>query len=123
MNIGPHLDRVVPWELRRGPGCRSNGRWCSRSLVLDNSALLGGLSRSLLPLAEVAIAFARVGVVNDESRVGVAGLTTFALHILEREERTEFLEGDLGHEGDQVGGVLVLLGEAVEAVDQQLGIF
>ena len=41
---------------------------------------------------------------------------------MERKQRAALREGHTGHEGDQIGGGLVLLGEAVEAVDHHLGI-
>jgi hypothetical protein len=46
-----------------------------------------------------------------------------ALHILKLQERATLRECDPGHEGDQIDGGVVLLGEAVEALDHHLGVF
>ena len=88
---------------------------------LDRRGLLGVFSGRLFLLA-FAGALARVASVGVECRVRMTGAAVFALHVLEREQRAALREGDPGHEGDQVGGRLVLLGEAIEAMDHHLSV-
>lgn len=90
-----------------GPGRRGGRRGRGR---LDRSDLLGGFSDTLLLLLAFARALARVVSIGVKGRVCGTGTMIFALHILEREQGATLREGNPWHEGDKVGGGLVLLG-------------